>query len=254
MFDVAPTPLDLNFRLLGFPVRVSPWFWLVTALFGLRASQGGPPAALPLWVACVFGSILLHELGHAVAFRRYGSWATRIVLHGFGGVAIGDRPPASRWKRIVIALAGPGAQLLLCAVVVTSHVLTGWAKASDTTEALFSYLVFINLIWALVNLLPIMPLDGGQVCLNLFALLKLPRAEVKAWGVSTFTAGLLVVLSILHEVGRLPPAVAEWLPFTLSPVGIFFVGLLAVQSFQQMQRLNRTYAWDDDPFRSRRRW
>ena len=255
MFDVAPTPLDLNFRLLGFPVRVSPWFWLVTALFGFQVSRNAPPAALPLWVGCVFVSILLHELGHALLFRRYGAWAVRVILHGFGGVAIADRLPMSRGKRILVALAGPGAQFLLAGVVVGSDLLLDWQRTNELTVLIYAYLKYINLVWALVNLLPIMPLDGGQVCLNLFALLKLPRAEVKAWGVSAVTAGLLVVVSVLHELGRLPPAVAERLPFTLSWFGIFFVGLLAVQSFQQMQRLNRTYAWDDDSFRGgRRRW
>ena len=57
------TPYDLNFSLLGIPVRIHPFFWLAGLLLGPR--QGGPPAIL-LWIAAVFLAILVHELGHAL--------------------------------------------------------------------------------------------------------------------------------------------------------------------------------------------
>ena len=137
--------------------------------------------------------------------------------------------------------------MVLCAIVYGSQRATGWAGTNEFTALAYVFLVWINLVWALVNLLPVMPLDGGQICRELLFILRVPRAEVKAWGISAATAGLLVLVSVLHELGRLPPAIAERLPFTLSWLGILFVGLMGVQSFQLMQRASRSYSWDDGP-------
>lgn len=249
MFDVAPTPLDLRFRLLGFPVRVSPWFWLVTVLFGLPLAQLLGPAALLLWVACVFGSILLHELGHALLYRRYGAWACQIVLHGFGGYARSDHRPSTAGKRILVALAGPGVQLLLFGLLVGSELALGWARTNEWTLLLFDFLTWINLAWPILNLLPVFPLDGGQVARELFGLARVRQAEVKAFGLSVAVAGGLAAVSLLLMANVLPPAVAERVPavLRLSQVGILFFGLLAWQNYQLMQAAKRAYSWDDGP-------
>ena len=74
---------DLHFSLLGIPVRVHPYFWLVSVLMGWN--QGDAKLAL-LWVAAVFVSILVHEMGHALVIRYYG-WSPRVTLYSFGGLA-----------------------------------------------------------------------------------------------------------------------------------------------------------------------
>ncbi len=254
MFDAPPTRLDLNFRLLGFPVRVSPWFWGVTVLFGLPLANRLGPAALLLWVGCVFGSILLHELGHAVAYRWYGAWATQIVLHGFGGYARADRRPATAGRRILVALAGPGVQFALFGLLVGSHLATGWATTNEWTELLFDFLTWINLAWPVLNLLPVFPLDGGQVARELFGLARVRQAEAKTYGVGVAVAGGLAVLSLLLMANVLPPEVAARVPrvLRLGQIGVLFFGLLAWQNYQLMRAARRAYAWDDDPFR--RRW
>src|SRR5688500_3784168 len=81
---------DLHFRVFGFPVRVHPYFWLVTAIMGLGSGdEGTAPMELLTWVGVVFVSILVHELGHAFLQRRFGGrpW---ITLYGLGGLASCD--------------------------------------------------------------------------------------------------------------------------------------------------------------------
>ncbi|GAF97863.1 unnamed protein product, partial [marine sediment metagenome] len=67
--EPPPTQADLNFRLFGFNVRVSPWFWLLAVILGAGGIGGGtPPREILIWVAVVFVSILVHEFGHTLAF------------------------------------------------------------------------------------------------------------------------------------------------------------------------------------------
>ena len=109
------TQFELNFRLAGFPIRVTPWFWLATLLLGLGPTDNGAPDLLLPWMLAVFTSILIHELGHAVAFRAQGI-PSHIVLYHFGGLAIPDGSAATSGgrdsrSRMIIAFAGPAAQL-----------------------------------------------------------------------------------------------------------------------------------------------
>ena len=105
------TQADLNFSLLGIPVRVHPLFWLVALLLGRNLGDAGSVLS---WIVAVFLSILIHELGHAAVMRAYGfhPW---ITLYGFGGLASYDHGNAYRSKgsqplgQILICLAGPAA-------------------------------------------------------------------------------------------------------------------------------------------------
>ena len=87
--EPPPTQYDLRFTVAGIPVRVHPLFWLIALLLG----AAGDPLLLPAWVLVIFVSILIHELGHALAFRRVGQ-DSRIVLHMAGGLTI---PESVSW-------------------------------------------------------------------------------------------------------------------------------------------------------------
>ena len=78
------TQADLNFHAFGIPIRIHPMFWVLTLLLGMRYPK---PEVLLAWLLAVLISILIHELGHAMAFRYYGV-ASYIVLYSFGGLAI----------------------------------------------------------------------------------------------------------------------------------------------------------------------
>ena len=147
MFLAEPpqTRYDLHFGIGPFRVRVTPFFWLVAALLGWKLamrigdeSGGGPGAGLflVLWIAAVFISILVHELGHAMAMAYYGM-SSSIVLYHFGGLAIPDGASsfvswgrsAGRGNQMVISVAGPAAQLLLAAAIALAIRLAGFRLA-----------------------------------------------------------------------------------------------------------------------------
>ena len=118
MVGAAETPYDLRFRLLGVPVRVHPMFWLVSAVLGW---QDRNLSAVALWVACVLLSILVHEYGHALMAKVYGS-SPSIVLWGLGGLCYSQAERQTPLQRLAVILSGPGAGFLLFGVllVVTS--------------------------------------------------------------------------------------------------------------------------------------
>lgn len=152
----------LRFQIFGFPVSVHWMFWLITALLG-GADRASSPVALKLlviWVAAVFVSVLWHELGHALMMRRFGERRAEIHLYGGGGLAIGSGF-RTRHEQILISAAGPAAGLALGLVVWL--VSRAFPPMSIYADRALSYLLIINVFWSLVNLLPIIPLDGGRI-------------------------------------------------------------------------------------------
>ncbi len=162
--NVAPTPFDLNFSVFGIPVRVHPLFWLVAALLGWSAC-GGDMKLLTLWMACVFVSILVHELGHALTAQSFG-WPPHIVLYSFGGYASFQPSWGYTTARAILVLAaGPGAGFALFGLVLAGQLLMihKGVEIPYYARQTIGFMEFINLWWGLVNLLPVYPLDGGQI-------------------------------------------------------------------------------------------
>jgi Zn-dependent protease len=170
--EPPPTPADLHFRLFGFPIRVHPFFWIVILILGMGGFGGGKadPVETLIWVAVAFVSILVHELGHAVLQRRYGGhpW---ITLYGMGGLSSCDDCDRSPWSQILISAAGPTAGFLLAGgilLLIYSRLLE--PMASPAVNIAIVYLLWINIWWGLINLLPIYPLDGGRIARELFTI------------------------------------------------------------------------------------
>ena len=153
----------MRFNLLGIPVRVQPIFWLVAVMLGLPGGTSQRELAeLAIWIAVLFVSILAHELGHAMAMRAYGRSA-QIELWGLGGLTHwGPGPPVTPGKDIVVSLAGPGAGLLLGAIVFAIASNVPPADGSLAAE-LVRQALWVNVGWGIVNLIPVLPLDGGHV-------------------------------------------------------------------------------------------
>lgn len=152
----------MRFQLFGFPIRVEWWFWLVAALLG-----GGHAAKTPddwqrvaVWVAVVFASILLHELGHAVAARRYGA-SPQIVIHGMGGATIFQGGYLTRRQNIIMTAAGPAAGLCVALVIFLIAQFAPPLPQIASQALVIGF--FVNFFWTLINLLPVLPLDGGQI-------------------------------------------------------------------------------------------
>ena len=166
-----------HFRIAGIPVRIEPVFWIVTVFFAFNLQDA---RLIITWVAVVLVSILVHELGHAVALKAFGQ-PSSIVLHGFGGVTISQRR-LTRARSIIVSLAGPITALALLGIPALL------VRDSDYgLELEFDYFtsgrgfglwpvlyfaVYVNIWWSIANLLPIRPLDGGNVMTELIGIQK----------------------------------------------------------------------------------
>ncbi|HEY5887041.1 MAG TPA: site-2 protease family protein [Acidimicrobiales bacterium] len=151
----------LQLNLAGVPVRLEWTFLVFTVLIGV---QLGEISLVVAWVVVVTLSILVHELGHAAAFRSWGVHS-RIVLHTMGGVTIPTAGLPHRRSRIAVSLAGPFAGLLLFGV--PALVIERTVDLTTPWDDVVAFAVWVNIGWALINLLPILPLDGGHVALEL---------------------------------------------------------------------------------------
>jgi Zn-dependent protease/predicted transcriptional regulator len=161
-------------RLAGIPIGVQPLWVAIVALitFSLgafyypeRVSGISPVTAYALGLASallLFGSILLHELGHAVVARRHGVEIEEIDLWLLGGVARMKGYPKEAGDELRFALAGPAVTLAI-ALLFGALALVLPSSAPAGLRALIEYQAFINAMILVFNLLPAFPLDGGRV-------------------------------------------------------------------------------------------
>lgn len=239
-----PTRYDLYFTIARIPVRVHPLFWLMSFLLGFSL---GDPAYIFLWIAIVFFSILLHELGHALVMRAYGL-SPSIVLHALGGVTMAEplfwglgraTVALHPFQEIFIAAAGPltgflFAGLILLGVVVAGGqvIWLGWSLMSPLPFLLFlliqspfvnsavHMLLWVNVFWGMLNLAPVYPLDGGQIVRH-------------AWSHADPYQGVYRSLWLSLIAGALISAVGLF--WWREPYLFLLFGILAFQSYQALQ-------------------
>jgi Zn-dependent protease len=244
LLEPARTQFDLKWRMFGTDIRVHPMFWLVSALLGPSPRGREGLLILLVWVVCVFFSILLHEFGHVLMGRLFGSRG-HIVLYSFGGLAIGSSDLSRRWQRIAVSFAGPGIQLafwgLLKLLILSQPDLVRQIANSDLAFEALYFLIVINLYWALLNLLPVWPLDGGRISREVFGIFTPGRAVAASLWLSILTAGFIAVNSLLAYNDR--PHV-PYLPDGLY-TAIFFA-LMAVTNYQELQLSRPQYAAPED--------
>ncbi len=172
----------LRLRVAGTPVLLEWTFLVWTVLIG---STLGEPALVVAWLVIVTVSILIHELGHALALRGWGV-PSRITLHVMGGVTTHEAALATRWSRIAVSLAGPAAGMALLGLPAVL-IDRAW-PAPEPWDDILVLVVWVNLGWALVNLLPVLPLDGGHVAHELLDAGTRGRGELPARWLSVVTA------------------------------------------------------------------
>ncbi|MEM9587421.1 MAG: site-2 protease family protein [Planctomycetota bacterium] len=219
------------------------------------------PGRLPLlilWAICMLVSIIIHELGHAFAHRYFGM-RSAVVLYHFGGLAIpsgggsarfrpvGTRAPNPSAQQLIISAAGPAAQLASAALVLVGFKLLGFrldgaygdgisfvpfldrlpgfadgeAINNGGLFALMTFYTLPSVFWAVLNLAPVIPLDGGRIMQSVVRMTG--GREHTAYWISLITAGL-----------------GAWYGFTS---GSLFLGILcvsfAISNYQMIQGLGR---------------
>jgi Zn-dependent protease len=208
--------MELGFRLFGLPVRISLYFLIIGLL--IRPPEAGSVALTIGWLLVMFVGVLLHELGHALTARAFGQ-EPAILLHGLGGLTYwAPRGEVGSGRRLLIAAAGPSVGLVLGLACVFARALVG--APGTFLRQILNFGIWVNLGWGVFNLLPLLPMDGGQVLSSFLELLGLSGARRLVQGFSLAIGVILVGISL----------------FFFSVQGIILGGLLAFTNVMALRQ------------------
>ncbi|MCI0685397.1 MAG: site-2 protease family protein [Gemmataceae bacterium] len=208
MLQSGSSPFDLRWRMFGIPVRVQWTFWLVAILFGLQYLLNKRYGLFAAWVACMFVSLLFKELGHVLVGRIFGVRGG-VILYAFGGTPVGPYETMPRWQRILFHAAGPAMSFALwygAWAWLRYANLAQWGNAEIPMRRFLTLMTFLNLLWGIIHLLPIHPLDGGkiirEVCEGILGrsglILSLLLSLACALGLGAYSVYALVNPNIWH--------------------------------------------------------
>ena len=244
LFQSPPvTRYDLNFTIAGIKIRVHPLFWLMALVFGASSSN---IMKILVWIIVVFVSILLHELGHAMVMRAYGQ-NSHIVLYLAGGLTIPESLPwgnriayvsLSRKQEIFVSLAGPATGFLFTIIMIIIVNFMGGSIFMSNVYGLIPFpyaylpiggivvneivmtLIWVNIFWGLINLMPVYPLDGGNISRNLLTIIDPLNGGKNSLWVSAIAGGIVAIFGLL----------------VMNSIYITYLfGMLAYQSYQTVQ-------------------
>jgi Zn-dependent protease/predicted transcriptional regulator len=202
-------------RLFGIPLRVHVSWFIVFGLVSWSLAVGYFPALLPglptpsYWTnaviaaAMLFGSVILHELGHSLVARRRGVEIAGITLFAFGGVSQMTEEPRDPKTEFQVAIIGPVISVVLASLFGVLAVVAHRALVVAPVVVLLSYLARINLVLAVFNLLPAFPLDGGRVLRAVLwrAQGSLHRATGTALAVGRVVAFAIIAFGVFQLLG-----------------------------------------------------
>jgi Zn-dependent protease len=217
--------MKLSFKLGSIPVHIHASFLLTALFLGMTGRQS--PDGMAIWVGVVLVGVLVHELGHALMGMAFGLKPV-ISMMGMGGLTSwpsGKR--LSNTKSVLVSLAGPLTGMALgFAVLMLVH-----PEPGSIGEKIAQKWVQVNIVWGLFNLMPVMPLDGGNVMFAILQGITKGRGERPARIVSIALAGL----GGLFAFQKGQPYIAV------------LAGLFLFQNFQALRALGSTK--DDAPLR-----
>jgi len=224
------------FRFSGIDVFLH-WSWFLVAAYEIQTRKGSYSSVTwnVLEYLALFLIVMIHEFGHALACRQVGGRADRIVLWPLGGVAYVDPPPrpgATLWSIAAGPLVNVVLLPILFAVVVVGR-SAGWAATMPDVYQLVRAISFINLGLLIFNILPVYPLDGGQILRSLLWFV-LGRAR------SLMVAAIIGLIGVVGFIG-----LAVWRQdVRLGAIALFMVmscwgGLKQAQALSQFAKLPR---------------
>jgi Zn-dependent protease len=145
-------------------VRIS--FLVLAGLFVLLNLDGQVPLQFALlWIPVLFVSVLVHELAHAGSIAAFGYGPSRIELGGWGGETT-NRRRAKPWQEVLISLAGPLSSIALALLLRLLLRNLPMDRTSELAIEFLQMMILANQAWAIFNLIPIVPLDGGHIVLH----------------------------------------------------------------------------------------
>ncbi len=191
-------------RVAGIDIKVHVSFALILAFGGMQwGAAFGPRGAVfgVFSTVLLFSCVLLHELGHSLVAKAYGIPVKEITLWPFGGVAQLGAKPKNPKEELLISIAGPAVNVVLAVLFFVGGFL--WlglsgleaamadiGRSSPTTVTLLALMLGSNVVLAVFNLLPALPMDGGRV---LRALLSFRLGHSKATAIAANVARVISV-------------------------------------------------------------
>ncbi len=184
------------------------------ALLGYMSYSDKPAIFTLIFMSAGFISILIHELGHALTIRKFGL-PTEITLHSFGGHATYPPGRLDRKQSFLVTAAGPGLQVALALLLIALIQFVPVPEESLLNELIIN-LIVVSIVWAILNCLPVYPMDGGQMMAAILG----PRREHLVYLISIVVA-VAIGLIALAKYGQ--------------PLLPIFMGLFAWQNWQMYQ-------------------
>ena len=208
----------------GTTMRVDFSFLLLVLLFAAinYNRDAGIHYAL-IWIPIVFVSILFHELAHAAMIGLLGFGPSEIVLMGMGGVTY-NRRKAKPWQDLLISIAGPLSSFALMFLCAWLYTTVPYIRQDAMLAALLPRMVHANYLWAIFNLIPVAPLDGGHAVREFFGIFLPDRKAfvVYVW-IAMIAGGAIVLWSIRSRNYFIA----------------LFIGFLVYRAYDQWQHFRR---------------
>lgn len=186
----------MGFRIGSIPVRIQFSFFFIALFVSSSLEQ---PAAIAVGVAVVFVSILLHELGHALMGKVFGL-EPEITLGGMGGLTSWSSGRSlGHWKSILVSLAGPFTGFFAYAALRLGFYYGLRVPAHPLAQLAIGFFMEISLWWGILNLVPLLPMDGGNVMRSFLHIVTKGKGEKPARYISIVTGALFIAYAVYRK-------------------------------------------------------
>jgi stage IV sporulation protein FB len=187
--SIGKTTIDVDFS----------FFILLVVFVAYGYNPGLPIQYALIWIPIIFVSVLFHELAHAAMIKLLGFGSSRIVLGGMGGVTINERR-AKPWQDLLISVAGPASNIVLMFATWWFARNLPIAQTDRMLVALLPRLIEANWWWAIFNMIPVPPLDGGHATREFFRIFLSERtAFIIAIWIAMIVGSAVVVFAIVSR-------------------------------------------------------
>jgi len=178
----------------GVPVRLHYSFLILgAAWFIYEGITGGLNSAVSIGIGAIalFGSVLLHEMGHAAMAKSFGIPTRHITLYPFGGIAAIEKEPKMGSEEFFIAIAGPAVNFIIAGLLIPIFLL-GYQ--------FIYWAIMINLVMGIFNLIPAYPMDGGRILRSILSSkMRKTKATKISLNVSLIFSSAFVIFGILYN-------------------------------------------------------